>query len=244
MTLKVDGKQVLQIVNTLLLVAILGLVLWSQPWSASTSAEVKKISVSGEATIEAEPDEYLFGPYFEVKSSDEQEARARISKLSNDAVDALKELGVDESDISLDASSYDRWYWEEGEEGVVNAYLQITVQDKELAQKVQDYLTNSEAKGQLTSSESFSTEKQEELDAQATELAIEDARMNAETQAKLIGAELGEVIEVKVNESYSAFPFAAQLDTAIAEESQRVSLPVLPGEQEFTKSIDVVFEIK
>lgn len=241
MNVTINAKTVLNAVYLVLLVAILGLLLWSQPWDSS-AGEVRKITVSGEARVEAEPDEYVFSPYFEVKGTDEDKAKAEISKLANDAVDAIKALGVEEKNITLDASSYDRWYWREGDEGVLNAYLTIKVQDKELAQKVQDYLSSSSAKGQLTSQESFSAEKQKELEKEATEKAIEDARAKAETQATLLGVKVVKVIEVKQNEEMSTFPYRG-MDMQTLE-VDATSLPVLPGEQEYTKNVQVIYEIK
>lgn len=242
MTIQITTKDIFHAVNILLLVAILGLLLWSQPWKSTTS-EVRKITVSGEATLEAEPDEYVFNPYFEVKDTNQETAKAKVSKLANDAVDAIKKLGVEEKDIKLDASSYDRWYWDaDNEEGVLNAYLTVKVKDKDLAQKVQDYLTSSEAKGQLTSQESFSEEKQKNLEAEATEKAIEDAKSKAEAQAKLVGAKLGKVIEVQ-QDNPIAFPYQGRGD-AITLEASDTSLPVLPGEQEFTKIVVVIYELR
>ncbi len=243
MTLNLTKKTLLYGIYLLLLVVILGLLLWSQPWKANSSSETRKITVSGQATVESEPDLYVFSPYFEVKDTDQEAARKEVSTLANNAVEAMKELGVEEKDITLDVSNYDRWYWAEGEEGVMNAYLTIKIRDKDLAQKVQDYLTSSSAKGQLTSQESFSEEKQKSLESEATEQAIEDARSKAEAQAKLFGAKLGDVIEVKQNEDVSALPYRGIAELQISDGADK-SLPVLPGEQEYTKTLQVVYELR
>lgn len=242
MTINLTAKNVLQAVHLTLLVAILGLLLWSKPWSSSAS-DSRKITVSGEATIEAEPDQYVFSPYFEVKGTDEESAKSEVSKLANDAVKAIKALGVEEKNITLDASSYDRWYWDDGEEGVLNAYITVKVSDKDLAQKVQDYLTNAKAKGQLTSQETFSEEKLKELESQASEKAIEDARAKADAQAKLFDAKLGDVIEVSQNEGFSSLPYRGSIELQAVDEDT-ASLPVLPGQQEVTKTVTVVYELR
>lgn len=243
MTFNVTKKALLSATYLVLLTAILGLLIWSQPWNASKSSETRKITVSGQATVESEPDLYVFSPYFEVKGTDQEAVRQEISTLANESVNAIKDLGVEEKDITLDASSYDRWYWDDGDEGVLNAYITIKVRDKDLAQKVQDYLTSSSAKGQLTSQESFSEDKQKVLESQATEAAIADARGKAEAQARLFGAKLGDVIEVKQNDEVSALPYRGIAELQVTD-SADTSLPVLPGEQEFTKTIQVVFELR
>lgn len=178
MTINLSARQLLKAVEFLLLLAILGLLIWSQPWQ-STSGETRKITVTGESTIEASPDEYLFSPYFEEKGTDQEAMKNSLTEQANDAVDAIKELGVAEERIKLDVSSFDRWFWDDGEEGVLTASLQVTVLDKDLAQQVQDYLLDTEATGQLTPRASFSDDKRKELDNQAVALAIDDAKAKA-----------------------------------------------------------------
>lgn len=243
MTVNLSKKNLLHAVYLVLLLAILGLLIWSQPWKTQSSAEIRKVTVNGQATVESEPDVYTFNPYFEVKSTDQAEAKAEISKLANEAVEKIKELGVDENNISLDASSYDRWYWSEGEEGILNAYITVKVSDKDLAQKIQDYLAETEAKGQLTSTESFSEEKKKQLENQVTDKAIADAREKAEAQARLLGAELGEVIEVSQDDGFNAMPFRGGIEVQ-ALDAQGTSLPVLPGQQEYSKTVQVTYELK
>jgi len=247
MTINISFSKVLKNINLLLLIAILGLLVWSTPWGNSGSSTVARtIKVSGEATIEAVPDEFVFYPYFEMKGTDQETMKQALSKQSNQAVAKLKELGIEERKIKLDASSYDRWYWEEDEEGVLTVSLTITVGDKDKAQEVQDYLDTLDVKGQLTPQASFSRAKQKDLDAQAIEEASNDARSKAETQAKLFGSKLGKVVKVEQG-SDSVFPtvFRGGADFAIAEEAApQSSFAVLPGENEYTQTVSVIYEIK
>ena len=247
MTINVSSKQVFQTVQGVLLIAIFGLLLWSQPWDNSTSKETRKITVTGDATIEATPDEYTFSPYFESKGTDKTELKGELTDMANEAITKLKELGVQEDDIKLDLSSFDQWYWAKDEEGVATASLQIKVTDKELAQKVQDYFLSTDAKGQSTPQASFSEDKQDELDTEATNKATEDAKRKAELQANQLGAKLGKVLEAKAA-SDSVFPIAYDSGVATMEasgsESTRSSLPVLVGQNEYTQSITITYELQ
>ncbi len=247
MTVNVTAKQVFQGLQFVLLLVITGLLLWSQPWNAAGGAEKRTISVTGEATTEEAPDEYTFSPYFEAKGMDKTALKETLTIQANDAVAKLKELGVAESDMKLDLSSFDQWYWLEGEEGVATAYIQIKISDKDLAQKVQDYLLSTDAKGQQTPQASFSKDKQKSLEDSLTNEAILDARRKAEQQAAQLGAKLGDA--TKIQESADVvFPMAYDAGVATLEASadsaRSSSLPVLVGEDEYTKTVSVTFELK
>ena len=234
-----------------LLVVISGLLLWGQPWNSSSSnAEVRKIQVTGEATLAAEPNEYQFNPYFQDSGADRDKLRDDLVNQASEIVEDLKGLGVEEKDIKVDASSYDNWYWQEDEEGTMTVSVQIKiVDDKDLVQEVQNYLINTDAKGQLTPYSTFSEDKRKELDNQAYEQAAEDARTKAEARAKLFDAKLGDVL--KIDQAYDSIfqPYGIGLN-AVAEDSvasnrgSDVSLPVLQGENEYTQSVTVEYEIK
>jgi uncharacterized protein YggE len=249
MTINVTTKQVLQMVQFLMLSAVLVLMIWSQPWSGTSNGENKRtITVTGDATIEASPDEYMFSPYFEAKGSDKEALKTTLTEQANDAVAKLKELGVADDDIKLDLNSFDQWYWLEGEEGVATASIQVDVANKELAQKVQDFLLTTEAKGQLTPQATFSEDKQDELDDEVMKKAIEDAKKRAEQQASLLGAKLGKVVESKQS-SDSVFPMAydtgvATLEMSAPDSARSASLPVMVGQNEYTQSVTVTFELK
>ncbi len=245
MTFNVSSKQLFSGLQFALLILIVGLLLWSKPWVSANGQESRKITVTGESTIKAEPDEFMFNPYFELQGSDQEDIKSKLTAQTNETVTKLKELGVEEKDIKLDASSYDRWYLDEGEEGILNAYLQISVRDSELVQKVQDYLLTTPAKGQLTPQASFSESKKKELDNRAVEQAIEDAKSKATLQAKKFDAKVGKVLEVNQKQD-SVFPVAyggRERDATVSVQ-EATSLPVLSGENEYSQSVTVTYELQ
>jgi uncharacterized protein YggE len=246
MTINFSSKQLLEVIQTLLIVIILGMLVWSKPWDQQSSSQTRKITVSGQATIEAEPDEYTFSPYFQKTGSDREALKTELTKSTNEAVAKLKELGVEEKDIKVDASSYEYWYNENGSQSPMTFSLQISVSSKELVQKVQDYLLTLDLEGQLTPQATFSEDKRKELDKQAIEKASDDAKSKADAQAKLLGTKLGKVIEVSQG-SESIFPIAydAKLSAGMAEsDASRSSMPVLPGQNEYTQTVSVTYELK
>lgn len=244
MTIQLTPNKLYKLAQLTLLVAILGLLLWSQPWQGNSTKETRKITVSGQATIEAEPNEFTFSPYFQGEGTDEQALKDELNEKANTAVTKLKELGVEEKNIKLDASSYDYWYLQEGEEGSLQITLQITVDNKAKAQEVQDYLQTLDLKGQLSPRAVFSKDKQKELDAQAVKEATEEARSKADAQAKLLDAKVGKIIEV--SQGYdSVFPVAYDTATSLeAREGGSSSIPVLPGQNEYTQTVTVIYELQ
>ena len=246
MTLNINAKTLLEAGKVLLLVSIFGLLVSSRPWQQSASTEKRKITVAGSSTIEALPDEYQFSPHFEQSGSDRQALEDSLTKTANEAIEGLKNLGVAEDDMKLDVSSYDNWYWRKGETGTIYAYITVKVGDKELAQKVQDYLLNSDAKGSLTAFATFSENKKKELDDQAVSEAIDDARASAELQAKKLDAKVGKVLTISQS-SDSVFPVAYDslyTGADMSVDSVESSLPVLTGQNEYTQSVTLTYELK
>ncbi len=246
MTINVTKKTVQELLQWILLIAIFGMLLWSQPWQQS-SASARKITVVGEASTDTEPDEYLFSPYFQQSGTNKDALKESLTKKANAAVTKLKELGVEEKDIKVDASSYDYWYATDEKDTPMTVSLQITVRDKDLAQEIQDYLLTLDIEGQLTPSATFSADKRKALEAQLTEEASKDARAKAEAQAKSLGAKLGKVLEVSQSGD-SVMPMYAS-GMAVAEDTvssgaTRSSLEILPGQNEYTQVVSVTYELK
>jgi uncharacterized protein YggE len=248
MTINVSTTKLLKVIQFSLLVAIFGLLLWSTPWDNNSSSSTKRtIKVSGESTIKATPDEFTFNPYFQETGADQEAIKTSLTEKANSAVEKLKELGVDEKDITLDASSYDRWYYRENEKGTLNIRLEIIVADNDIVQKVQDYLLTLDVEGQISPQATFSTAKQKELDAQAVEEASNDAISKAETQAKLFNAKLGDAITIQQGSDSIFYGYGVIDSISLATEedvSVPSSLPVLPGQNEYTQTMTVTYELK
>ncbi len=245
MTIKIDSDKLVSWLQLILLLLIAGTLLFYKPWNNSSTSDQRTVTVTGKATVEAAPSEFSFTPYFEQKGANESALRESLVGKANDLVATLKGAGVSEEDISIDANSYDRWYWEDDsqEEGVMTVRVNIKVDNKELAQTVQDHLLTLDVKGQLSPRASFSDSQKDSLESKALEEASKDARERAETQANLLGADIGKV--VRINEQpYVDYP--AYYDAAITEEASPVSasLPVLPGQNEYSKTITVTYELK
>lgn len=222
-----------------LLAATVGLLIWSTPWSEG--GEVRKISVSGLGTVKASPDSFVFSPTYEETGTDTSALLASMTAKANEVTDKLMELGVAEEDIALQSSAYNQKWLDTGDDQTVSFYLTISVDDKELSQKVQDYLLTTNPAGAISPFPTFSDAKQKDLEKQAREKAIADARSKAETIAEETGVRVGKVITIDEG-SYGGDVVTLESRSGVSDSS--LSLPILTGKQEVTVSVTVSFEIK
>jgi len=227
-----------KIISLLLLVVIVVMLgLW-KPRDSTDST--RSISVTGEATVSAEPDELVFSPYFEVETSE------ALTTKAADVTAKLKELGVEDKSIKTNASSYDKYYPMLIEEaGQSNLTLQFTVtltSNKDLSQKVQDYLVSQNPKGQITPQASFSDDKLKQLEEEASTKATADAKARAEKIARELGARVGKVKGVSEVSGFGVYPLTEE-GRDVATSSQ-ASLPVQVGENDFTYQLQVEFELR
>lgn len=235
-TLTLSWK-LLSIVLIVLLVALTAYVIYLKPWQ-SVSDNPRTIEITGEATIKRAPDSFIFNPTYE---ADSQEA---ITAKTNEVVKAVKDLGLGDAGIQTQVSSYEE-YGNSGPSGKYNhtVYLTLSVEDKDLAQKIQDYLITSGSTGQVTPTSGFKKSTEKELRDEATSLAVEDAKKRAEQTADNLGVKIVKVISInETGDGSQPVPLMAY-DSAVAERSS-TSLPINAGEAEYPYSVKVQFEIK
>ena len=249
MKVEFTNKQIVKAIEIFLLVSIFGVLIWSTFIDSSSSDAAKTITVSGEATIESAPDEYLFMPYYEGSGTDQIKVQEELKNKATEVTNKLKELGVEEKDIKLNSSAYENWYPDEKGSASTTVSLEVTVKDKELSQKVQDYLITTGAKGQISPQGSFSEAKKKELDAQARAKASEEARSKAEAQAAIFGAEVGDVVKIEQGSDFDmGYPMPMTMmqsgSAEIAKDATVSSLPVFIGQNSYSASVSVTYELQ
>lgn len=224
----------LSIILALLLV---GLTIYTKPWETPIS-NARTIKIDGEVSIKRVPDSFIFNPSFE---ADSQQA---INDKTNEVVAKVKELGLGDAGIQTQISSYEN-YGMDGPDGTFNhtLYLTLSVEDKDLAQKIQDYLASAGAVGSISPTVGFTRATQKALKDEATAKAVEDAKKRGESTAQNLGVKLGRVITVNEPENMDVYPIAAY-DSSFAEGSSKSSLPINAGESEYNYKIEVEFEIR
>ncbi len=234
----------LRVITVVLLLAVIAMLVIWKPWSTTATTD-RTIEVTGQATISAEPDEYVFNPAYRFTNTDQDAALADVTAKSNQVVEGLKELGVSGSQIKTNADGHD-YYYMSREDGRTDYYLRltVTVNDKDLAQKVQDYLVTTTPEGSVTPRYQFSEAKRNELETQARDEATKNARSKADQSAENLGFKIGEVKSVTDGAGFDGvIPFdarAMELDSS----SSSSSLQLQPGENEINYTVTVVYFLR
>jgi uncharacterized protein YggE len=237
----------LRIVVVVLLVLMAAMFLVWKPWVSKTTND-RTVQVTGEATVTAKPDEYVFYPSYEVKDADKQTALNALSQKSDDITKKLKELGVADKDIKTSSSGYDYpVYYGTGGTPTYTLQFTITAHDLTAAQKVQDYLVTTAPTGTVSPQAQFSDAKRKQLEEQARTAAAKDARSKADQLGKNVGFK---IVKVKTITDGAGFGggirplYSTDKATANSTDSAAPSLTVQPGENDLDYSVTVDYYIK
>ncbi len=211
--------------------------------------------MTGEAILQETPDQYLFYPSYVFKNADKAAAIDEMTKKSEAVVAGLKQAGVADKDIKTNSSGYetpsysDRMMPATPPDADYNYSLQltVTVQDKALAQKVQDYLLSTAPSGSVSPQAGFSDAKRKTLEAKARDQATKDARSKADQSAKNLGFKVGDVKSVNDGAGFGVQPYdtkAMPASDSLTFETSQPSMVVQPGQNDFSYSVTVVYTIR
>lgn len=236
-----------KVLVVILLLVIIGMLAAWRPWNKSNTS-TRTVQVTGEATVKAEPDNYVFYPTYEFKNSNPKVALSDSVKKTEEIVNKLKTLGVGDKDIKTNTNGYNSYkpspISETDTDLVYNASLTITVDSRDKAQKIQDYLVTTSPTGAVTPQATFSESKRKELESTGRDEATKDARKKADQNARNLGFKVGAVKEVSDGQGFSIMPFEGGYGTAVRDTMATSSLPVQPGENELRYSVTVTYFVR
>lgn len=247
LTLRLDLRW---IVALLLLVIIIMTALW-QPWKPSTGANSRTITVSGEATVKAEPDEFVFSPTYTITNSDREAALKLMADKTTELTNGLKATGVQDNQIKSNIDSYSREIYYPTKPGETPSYslqLTITVNQRQQAQKVQDYLAKTTPTGTITPYANFSDTKRKQLESEARNLATKDARSKADQSAGNLGFKIGSVKSVSDGSGFGNQPCSNGIcfaeDRAVTSSDTPSQIGVQPGQNSLQYSVSVEYYLR
>jgi uncharacterized protein len=236
-----------RLVSAVLLAVVLGMLILWRPWDDPRSKD-RTIEVTGTSKISAVPDEFVFTPSYQFKNSDKAAALAEVTKKSDEIVKKLKELGVADSKIKTNSSGYDYpIYYFDGDSKSTPTYtlsLTVTVTDKDLAQKVQDYLVTTSPLGAVSPQPNFSDAKRKELENKARDEATKEARQKAEQSAKNLGFGVGQVKQVTDGVGFGGIVYPARGMATDMVDSSAEKLSIQPGENDLSYTVTVVYYVR
>lgn len=230
-----------------LLIVIIGimLLLW-KPWEPQIDAKTRTVEVTGQAKVTAVPDEFVFTPAYEFKNTNRDAALAEVSKKSTEVVGKLKELGVADNKIKTNSDGYDYPIYRGNDESTPTYTLRltVTVDNKEKAQKVQDYLMTTSPTGAISPQATFSDAKRKELESKARDDATKEARTKAEQSAKNLGFKVGEVKSVNDGAGFGGIFPAGRGSMELNATDTASKLTLQPGENDLNYTVTVVYFVR
>jgi len=219
---------------------IILLVIW-QPWRPTAD---RTVQVVGRATVQAVPDEFVFSPVYQFKNANLQAALSDLTKKSDEVVAKLKSLGVRDDAIKTNSSSYSYPQYLDGSgTPTYSLTLTVTLDNQDLAQKVQNYLLTTSPAGAVSPQADFSTKKRKEVEARARDQAATDARNKADVSARNLGFSVGAVKSVTDGTGFGTIlPLTNAKGSGANDATAELSLQ--PGQNNLSYSVTVVYFIR
>lgn len=220
------------------------LALISAPLGAQNTATIAtppQISVASRGEVKVNPDRATIQISVQTRSATAAAAATENAAKQKAVIDALKALGLKDTDISTSGYTVNpEQRYEPNKEPVVVAYTvtnTLSVEVKNLKQ-VGPVIDASLAKGaNMINSLQFSSSNTDSARRTAIALAIEHARADAEAAAKAAGGSLGGLLEVTIGAYYPPPPRPFAMEARVAMKASDDQTPINPGEQ--TVSVDV-----
>jgi uncharacterized protein YggE len=220
------------------------------------------ISVSGEGEKFATPDiaEVTFSIVAEAKTVADAQEKVRVSmeKITG----FLKESGVEDKDIKTqNYNFYPKYEWQQARivcvtypcpqpEGkqVLTGYeatqaLAIKVRKIDDAGKILSGLGERGATN--LSGVTFKVDEDEEVKAQARELAIQDAKEKADILARQLGVDLVRIVSFNEGGEYPIYNYArAEMAMGLGGGAQAKDAIIPTGENRYVSNVTIVYEVK
>ena len=204
----------------------------------------RNITVIGEGRVKAKPDIAQAGIGVEIVGSDVKQASSDAAAAMEALLAALKAQGVTENDIQT--SYYNIWverpYNPDGSQSTEVIYhvsntVQVTIRD--LSKVTTTLGAAIEAGANTINSVNFNLADPSELEVQARQEAVENAKATAEELATLNGVTLGEV--TSVSEVITSEPLLSTASYAAEGIGGGAAGPLSPGEVEVTVQLQVSY---
>lgn len=216
-----------------------------RPWD-DPRAKDRTISATGQATLSAVPDKFVFSPMYEFKDADKQTALASLTKKNGEITAKLKSLGVPDNKIKSNADGFNySTFSPNGGTPTYSLRFTITLDNKDLTQKVQDYLITTSPAGAVSPMADFSEQKRRDLESKARDSATKEARNKAEQSAKNLGFSLGSVKTVNDGAGFgNIVPMSKDVMSSSAVSPATSGTTIQPGENDLNYSVTVTYFVR
>lgn len=214
-------------------------------WASGNMDQTSTISISGTGVVTLDSDAAAITLAVVTNDENPSAAAEKNAQIMVDVQNAVSVLGIKKDAIvTNNYSLYENYRY--GKDGTIEKIeyrasnsITITVYDTSLSGIIIDAALKAGA-NQLSQISFFSTKTAEAYD-KARSLAVENARVKAETLAKETGGTLGKVI--RIEEAYSS-PSQNVMYRADMLMAEKASTPINPEDSTITVTYNFVYELK
>jgi len=216
--------------------------------NVSTDHGRPTIAARGVGLVKGTPDTLRVVLGVETQSPSAKDALAQNNQKANALVDTLKGKGIEAKDIQTSQLSINPTYDNQGRRITgyqVSNQVTATLHDIGGAGALIDAAAGVAGDAVRVQSMGFSIDDDSSLKAEARTQAVHQAQLQAEQMAKAAGVKLGGIRLITEIPANSPTPYYDNYARgAVAAPSQAAApAPVMPGQQELSLTVDVVWDI-
>ncbi len=217
----------------------------SYPLTIVTTSKSTELSVVGEGKVEITPDTaYLTAGIVVDNKPNVQEVSKEMDKINNKIINELKNFGIDKKDIKTSNYSIYPNYKYENNENLISGYngnatIEIKIKDVNKIASIIEIVT--QAGANQIQGVRFSIDNPEKYREEARNIAIKNAKEQAEKIAKSLGIKLGKVVNIVESSPNQPAPYFAK---TLAEGIGGGGPIVEPGIETITSVVTLYFEKK
>jgi uncharacterized protein YggE len=208
------------------------------------------ISVNGEGKVTARPDVAMITLGVSSLAPSVAEARESAAASLDAMIATIKGNGVDDKDIQTQQLSIQPEYDYRGETQTLRGFrvsnsVTAKVRNIDNTGKVVDDAVTAGGNNATIQGIGFTIDDPKELQSQAREAAVRDARAKAETLASAGGVDIGDPIQI--NEGAFAIPYYSGAEQYAADRSAAGALaptPIEAGELDVVVNVSVTWQLK
>lgn len=211
-----------------------------------TTTKDSFFTVDGKAEVTAIPDTAQISLGVTQKATTVQQAQTQVNTIINKITTDIKNLGVGDKDIKTTNYSVNPEYdYSTAKQTLtdysVNANLQINVKPIDKANQAVDLATRDGANQVGGIQFTVNDTEQKQLENQARNQAIQDAKDKAKSISQAAGLRLGRIVDVKESPQYNPRP----IPYLAAEKTSDTTTPptqLNPGENQITSTVTLSYE--
>ena len=216
----------------------------------TSSGQIQRgISVSGNGKVSGKPDVAKLSLGVQAEADTVQAARDRAANSLDAIIKTLKTNGVAEKDIQTQQLNIQPQYdYNNGNQHLrgfqVTNTLSVTVRDINKTSQIVDDAVKAGGNETTIQGLAFTIDNPADLQTQAREKAVADAKSKAETLAKSAGVSIGDAMNISESSVTPVYYDTRSAAGAIAAPDTAAKTPIQPGELDVTVDVSITWSIK